>query len=39
MMAKIKQGTSFANAVNYVLNRDEAYVMTLKSIRNGSKQI
>lgn len=38
MMAKIKQGTSFANAVNYVLNRDEAYIMTLKGIRNGSKR-
>ena len=38
MMAKIKQGTSFANAVNYVLNRDEAYVMALRGIRDGTKQ-
>ncbi len=38
MMANITQGTSFAKAVNYVLNRDESYIMTLKGIRNGSKQ-
>lgn len=36
-MAKIVQGTSFTNAVNYVLNRDEAYVMATKGIRNGTK--
>ncbi len=38
MMAKIKQGTSFTKAVNYVLNRDEAHVWAVKGIRNGSKQ-
>ncbi len=37
MMAKIIQGTSFKNAIEYVLNRDEAYIMTLKGIKDGTK--
>jgi len=37
MMAKIKQGTSFAKAVNYVLNRDEAYIMSISGIKMGDK--
>ena len=37
MMAKIVQGNSFANAVNYVLNRDEASIIATKGVRNIDK--
>lgn len=37
MMAKIVQGTSFGNAINYVLNRDEAYIMAIRGIKDGTK--
>lgn len=37
-MAKIVQGNSFANAVNYVLNRKEADVIATKGVRNIDKE-
>lgn len=37
MMAKIVQGNSFSNAVNYVLNRDEASIIATKGVRNIDK--
>ena len=36
-MAKITQGSSFAGAVNYVLNRDEASIIGYKDIRLDDK--
>ncbi len=37
MMAKIVQGGSFGGAIGYVLNRDEAYIMSLRGIKDGTK--
>lgn len=37
MMAKIVQGNSFSNAVNYVLNRKEAEIIATKGVRNIDK--
>ena len=37
MMAKIVQGNSFVNAVNYVLNRKEAEIIATKGVRNIDK--
>lgn len=37
MMAKIVQGNSFTNAVNYVLNRKEADIIATKGVRNIDK--
>lgn len=37
MMAKIVQGNSFSNAVNYVWNRDEASIIATKGVRNIDK--
>ncbi len=38
MMAKIVQGNSFASAVNYVLNREEASIIATKGVRNIDKE-
>ena len=38
MMAKIVQGNSFSNAVNYVLNRKEADIIATKGVRNIDKE-
>ncbi len=38
MMAKIVQGASFAGAINYLLNRDEARILVVRGIRNGTNQ-
>lgn len=38
MMAKIVQSNSFPNAVNYVLNRDEASIIATKGVRNIDKE-
>lgn len=37
MMAKIVQGGSFTGAINYVLNREEAYIMRFRGIKYGTK--
>lgn len=34
MMAKIVQGNSFANAINYVLNRKEADIIATQGVRS-----
>ncbi len=38
MMAKIVQGHSFSNAVNYVLNRKEAEIIATDGVRNIDKE-
>lgn len=38
MMAKIVQGNSFSNAVNYVLNREESSIIATKGVRNIDKE-
>ncbi|MEG0900111.1 MAG: relaxase/mobilization nuclease domain-containing protein [Oscillospiraceae bacterium] len=38
MMAKIVQGNNFAAAVNYLFNRKEAAVLTIKGIRDCDKE-
>lgn len=36
MMAKISQGGAFGGAISYVLNRDEAYIMKLRGVKDGT---